>query len=254
MSPQTEKFEERITALLAKANDPAATPEEAETYSKKAEELMVKWGISDAMLDAKRRGQRKAGEKIIEKRVRLHGSFVRAEVALGFAAGRGLGNVRVLKSNGNRSEGTMVQYVWFIGYESDVARAITLFESLQLQAVSARQHWWRTFDEKSRMTNNEQYLAKRQFISSFAWTVEQRLTAMRTTAVEEASQDKSTALVLVDRTAKVDEFIDANYKVRQGRGINGGSWAASSAGRAAGAKANLGGTQVGTGSAGSIGS
>lgn len=252
MSP-TDQYAEKINALLTKAADPAATPAEAESYTAKAEHLMVKWGISDALLDAKRKGQRKAAEKIIEKRVRLHGSFVRAEVSLGFAAGLGLGNVRVLKSNGARGEGTMVQYVWFIGYESDVNRAVTLFESLQLQVISARQHWWRTFDEKAHMTNNEQYLAKRQFIISFASTVQARLTAQRSALVEEASKDKSTALVLVDRNEKVDEYLESNYKVGKGRGINGGSYAASTAGRAAGAKANLGGTQVGGGGKAALG-
>lgn len=240
----TEKYEDKIAALLAKANDPAATPEEAETYSRKAEELMVRWGISDALLDAKRRGQRKAAEKIIEKRIRLSGSFVRAEVLIGFAAGRGLGNVRVLKSNGRPSEGTMVQYVWFIGFESDVQRAVTLFESLRLQAAAARLHWWRGFEDKAIMTNNQQYLAKRQFIASFAQTVEARLVEMRTETVEQAAQDKSTALVLVDREERVNEFVSANYKVKAGRGINGGNLASAIAGRRAGREANLGGTEV----------
>lgn len=253
MSP-TEKYEDKIQALLAKATDPAATPEEAETYTAKAEALMVKWGISDAMLDAKRRGQRKAGEKIVEKRIRLHGSFVRAEVSLGFAAGRGLGTVRVLKSNGLPHEGTMVQYLWFIGHESDVQRAITLFESLQLQVVSARQVWWAGVRDEFRacLSNNEQYLAKRQFITSFASTVEQRLTAQRQSLVEEASADPGTALVLVDRTEKVNEYLKAHFKVGAGRGINGGSAAAARAGREAGTKANLGGAQVGGGSKGAL--
>lgn len=241
MSP-TEKFADKVQALLNQASDPAATPEEAEAFSRKAEELMVKWGISDALLDAKRRKQKAKAEKILTEKIRVHGSFVRADVMVGWAAGDGLGNVRVIQSSG---ENSMTKYVWFIGFESDVQRAKILFESLLLQAHAARLAWWRDYEGKDTLARNQKKLAKRQFILTFAHVVHTRLEAMRLQTVEEASKVKSTELVLVDRKAKVDAYMDEEHaNLKKGRALKGGSHDASVAGRKAGNEANLGGTQV----------
>lgn len=238
----TPNYAEKIEALLAKAQDPAATPEEAETYTAKAEELMVKWGISDAILDSKRKAQRKSGEKIVATKLRFHGSFVRGEIRLGFAVGEGLGSVRVFKSNAP-GEGTMVIYLTLVGFESDVARAVTLLESLRVQANLARTAWWNGKPEEERKSYaaNEAYLAKRQFIITFAQTVKARLTATREQAVEQASKDKSTALVLVGRNEKLNDHMEANYQLKATKSrLNGGTAEAAAAGREAGKRANLG--------------
>lgn len=48
------KYLDRIIALLAKAEDPAATPEEAKAYAAKAQELATKWQIDEAQLASHR--------------------------------------------------------------------------------------------------------------------------------------------------------------------------------------------------------
>lgn len=243
----TPDYASKVAALLAKANDPAATPEEAETYSAKAEALMVKWGISDAELDAKRKGQRKAAEKIVEVNWIIKGADGRTLNRLAFAIAQGFGNVRCLQASVYGS--TMDKRVYFIGHESDVARAKALYESLAVQASHARGVWFSALD-KTGMTGNDKFLAKRQFVWSFSDAVQLRLTATRKAAEGEVT--KSTELVLVDRAAKVDDYMATAYpKLGKGRASNG-SDEGRAAGRAAGQRANLGGTQVGSGSKGAL--
>ena len=49
---ENDKWLIRIRALLAQAEDPAATPAEAETFLAKATKLIAKLGIDTAMLAA----------------------------------------------------------------------------------------------------------------------------------------------------------------------------------------------------------
>jgi hypothetical protein len=54
-SPSTRKADHvlaTVRKLLAKAEDPAATPQEAETYNAKASDLMADYGIDRALLAA----------------------------------------------------------------------------------------------------------------------------------------------------------------------------------------------------------
>ena len=61
----TTDYAAKIEKLLAHATDPATTPEEAEEYTRKAEDLMVRWGVSDAELAEKRRKQKKGNGKVV---------------------------------------------------------------------------------------------------------------------------------------------------------------------------------------------
>lgn len=249
MTTSAPDYASKITALLAKAQDPAATPAEAETYSAKAEALMVKWGISDAELDAKRRGQKKSGEKIVESVTQLDGPNARGLVTLGAEVANGLGTVRLLKSGSRRS--TMAQNLFWIGHESDVARAMTLFDSLTIQALQARDVWWaETKSERVGFSANDRFLARRQFLISFGQAVGARLTATRKAAEGEVAA--STELVLVGRSQRVEDYVNETYsKLGKAPQMNGGR-SGHVAGAAAGRKANLGGTQVGTSSVGSL--
>lgn len=240
-----EDFATKIEALLAKAQDPAATPAEAEAYTAKAEALMVKWGISDAELEAKRRGQKKGSEKIVTEIVYIAGAEGRNLLQLAFAVGEGLG-IRVLQSSG---KGTMDKRAHLIGFESDVKRVKMLYESLAVQALHARAVWYADLD-KTGMSGNDKFLAKRQFVWSFASVVGRRLRATRETAVEE-TKGTGTELVLVDRKARLDEHM-AQMKVGKGRSVRSGGSTGRTAGREAGERANLGTNQVDTGAGGAI--
>jgi hypothetical protein len=242
MATDPTKYAERIAALLAKAQDPAATPAEAESYTAKAEELMVRWGISDAMVNAKREGEK--AEKVIEERFTVAGLNSLALVELAFSVGRGLGTVRILKArDGSQRE---AQRIYVIGHESDVKRYRTLYDSLVLQAMAARDAWWKEENKTTRYTQYAGRLARRQFVMSFGHTVGARLAATRKTEEDKAVKyTKSTELVLRDRQAAVDDWMARMYpKLGKGRAI-AGSHAGRAAGQEAGRKANIGQTSVG---------
>lgn len=231
-------YEAKIAGLLAKAEDKAATPEEAETYSKAAERLMVKWGISEAMARAAAQGTKAPTEPVIEERVPVKGAYWQGDLGIMSNVANGIG-IRFLRSTGRGNTGTG----YFIGHEGDVHRAILLSNSLRLQAHSARRKWWKAAPERAWFTHQEMFKANRQFLLSFGYAVSKRL---RETTTEEAeAAGPGTELVLVDRKARVDEWLDEQYpKLRNGRGLSGGA-SGHAAGAEAGRSARLDTTSIG---------
>ena len=64
-------YAEKINALLAKA-DSTTHPEEREAFIKGAERLMVRWGVSDAMLeDAAQRDSGRTAQQVEQRRFGL---------------------------------------------------------------------------------------------------------------------------------------------------------------------------------------
>lgn len=242
----------KIAALLAKAEDPAATPEEAQTYSEKAERLMVKWGISDAMAAAARGGNAPREEKIVERTHKIHHRYYQAEVMLVHNIARGMGTVRVLK----RDMYNHTSYIYLIGYESDVNRVETLWHSLWLQANTALKVWWKeykqTWEGQLRKKSSEVFQDRREFFFGFGQAVQGRLRNMY--REEETAGEPGTALALVDRGKQVDAHLKETHgNVKAGRGFQAsGTYAGRSSGHAAGKKADLGNRNVGTGRAGEL--
>jgi hypothetical protein len=81
---------------------------------------------------------------------------------------------------------------------------------------------------------------RRSFLFGFAATIGERLAAATAAATARASEPTSTALVLADRSARVDEWVDATYgrlgTHRSSLSASSGGW---SAGSAAAADADL---------------
>lgn len=236
---KTPDYAAKIAALLTKAEDPAATPAEAESYTIKAEALMIKWGISDAELDSRRRGRNKR-EDIVEVKLPFTGLHAQARARLVWNVANGLG-LRSLKSA--RSNGDQVSYL--IGHQSDVDRAITLFNSLVVQQDAALEAWWKGEDSPRRyLSQYDGRKARRQFQVSFGDAVDARLRRTRR-AAEQETKGTGTDLVLVDRKAAVDSWLGEKYpKLGTARGISGSAFGRV-AGREAGQRANLGTTAVG---------
>lgn len=237
----------KIAALLAKAEDPAATPEEAQTYSEKAEALMVKWGVSDAMAAAARGGSVRA-EKIVERVHTIHHRYYQAEVMLVHNIATGVGTIKVLK----RDLYNHTSRVYLIGYESDLDRVETLWHSLWLQATSAVDKWWKPYRKTLGYTpkSSEVFNARRNFLLSFGSAVRVRLREMY--AKEEANGEPGTALALVDRGKQVDDRMAEMYpNTKSARGLKTG-WTGRTEGHAAGKKANIGQSGVTTGRKGEL--
>lgn len=233
-------YERKIAALLAKAEDASLSQAEAEAFSRKAEELMIRWGVDEAVLAAVRTNGKTTVEPIVRYEFGDMGSTMQpANVRLVWLIAQGLGLRSYVHHHGN------VQTVFVVGFESDVHRAQLLVASLRLQATTALGLWWRgkdpadprIVDRKFWMNRGDQTAARRQFVISFGVAVKNRLEAMRITVV--AEKGTGAELAVRDRGSLVDAWMDENVgKLRSGRAIRG-SYDGAAAGRAAGGRASL---------------
>jgi hypothetical protein len=235
----TDTIETKIAKLLAKA-EATTNQHEAEAFMEHAERLMLKHGVERAQLEAKQVGATRKTTPIVTKRIRIKdgSGYALAFLAIGHEVGP-VFNVRTLQSTISGSPDKMI---WFIGHEDDVADVETLFTSLMKQAQPAAVAWWRN-DGKANWngwyapTDNDAYLARREFIFGFARGAGARLRETRGRVVQQAGSGAE--LVLVDRSKAVDRWIEDNLQVGKGRATNRrvGGAGASSAGREAGRNA-----------------
>lgn len=233
-------MEEKIAKLLRKAEG-TNNAAEAEAYTKKAESLMLKLGIEEAVIRAKMEGESEAPTaKIIEERMHFRGSYAQGLQMMACSIGNGMGLRTLVSKSYNGSERT----AYLIGFEKDVKRTVELVQSLQLQVSAAQTAWWRSFDpeEKHWMSGMEKFKARREFIISFGRAVERRLREQREQFETEST---GTELVLVNQRKKIDDWVDDKYTLRKsgGRGLDG-SYSGRAAGYAAGQRASLGGSAV----------
>lgn len=176
-----------IAALLAKANNPAATKAEQETYTQHAMYLMAKFGIEEHQL----RVTNKQSVKAVMKSFKLTNPYVthKGKLITGIARAFGTKPVYINKND-----------VRVIGLPEDIARVELLFASLLMQlfiglkAAEADKPYWehgKTF--------------KHSWVLGFVSTVVQRVqdAAHRATTEAKASTP-GTDLVLADRKSLVD--------------------------------------------------
>lgn len=231
-----ESMNEKIAKLLRLA-ERAGTPAEAEAASRAAERLMTKWGIDEAMLRSNL-GENSKPESIVTKGTAPFPKlFVKPRTHLACAVVHGMGNMKPYLNP--QWDGTVIVKV--VGWESDVDRALQFIPSIVLQADHAMAHWWKSEPYHKVLTAAQAKNAKRQFLFGFAAVVKQRLEEMRQ---EEVDKQPGSALVLYDRGKLVDEEYN-KLSLKKGRGVRAGSVLGGAEGRAAGARANLGGPSIG---------
>lgn len=238
--------EERIALLLKKAE--TTTPGEAELLTAKAVELMQKYGIDQAMLNARTTGDK---ERIEMLKIPLRGIYAMGYMSMMSAIARAYGNgaVKTYYTQWKQSDITLT----ITGFESDVAQLKILLASLQLQVVVATDTWWKSDENapaRELSTPMEKFKARRTFIKSFGNGAAERISRARRTLVKEAeTTTPGTEVVLRDRAKAVEEFLAAkvpNLKTTRSREKSGG-FSASSAGYRAGQNANTGDRQVSAG-------
>ena len=235
----TTDYAAKIAALLAKA-EATDNDHEAEAFSAKAEALMIKWGVDEAMLAAVAGNNNP--EKIVKADLEQTGVYHTAWMMLANNIAIGLGSLQTVRSTWKNT--TMVHV---IGHESDVARFRMLFESLKAQADGAVKHWWKLnrdsfTDWDGTVDQGTGFRARRSFLISFGSVVNRRLRAERREVVAETT---GADLVLVSRSKRVEEAL-GDFFPRLGTGRASrmhGSAAGHAAGRAAGQSANLGGSR-----------
>ena len=237
------KMKSKIEALLAKA-ERTDNEHERDAYTAKAQRLMLQWGIEEADLEARGEVQ---PEEIVEVHRDYRGQFSMAMSPFAHEVARGMGGIKILKAGSKAN-----WRVYAIGHKTDVDNFWTLMNSLEVQALAALEGWWKDAPERAYLfTATEKWKARRQFILSFGYEVGRRLRALRQEVQAEATP--GAALVLVSKDERVQGWVDQQYggTLRKGRGYEAGA-AGHAAGRAAGARANIGTTAVGTGTAGAI--
>ncbi|GAA2380702.1 DUF2786 domain-containing protein [Dactylosporangium salmoneum] len=224
---------DKVRKLLAKAEDPACTPEEAEALTAKALALVAKYGIDQALLDAREERAPVVGNRLVE----LSAPYLREKAYLLHVVAAAL-RCRSIRLERRAADGLRVS-VHLFGFESDVAGAELLFASLLVQAARGLL--------REPVPAGEQPAAwRRSWLVGFGAAIAHRFEAAAARLSE--PEAPGTALVLADREHAVDLAVQEQYpNVRTGRRrrLSGGGF---DAGSAAGHQADLGGARVATAS------
>jgi hypothetical protein len=247
---QQEKYADKIAKLLAKAES-TKSPEEAEMLFAKAQELMSQYAIDEAMLAAARGTH--GDDKIVEEEFVMIGiyRFAIADMTWRVLTTNGLKVVKLSGKNWREVDGrvfkeTVVYKV--VGYKSDLDRARALQTSLLVQAIGAENSWWKK--HKHLYSKEDAHYARRQFLFSFGHGVHEKLKeaqARGQAAAEAEHGSNSVALVLRDKSLAVQDEFNRRYphlrKVNSS--LRAGDAFAAEKGKAAGRKADVGGTKLG---------
>ncbi|MEV8512957.1 DUF2786 domain-containing protein [Dactylosporangium sp. NPDC051484] len=219
---------DKVRKLLAKAEDPACTPQEAEALTAKAAALIAKYGIDQALLDAREERPQAVGNRLVE----LAAPYLREKAYLLHVVAAAL-RCRSIRLERRSAEGLRVS-VHLFGFESDVAGVELLYASLLVQAARGML--------REPVPPGQQAAAwRRSWLVGFGSAVARRFAAA-SSAAEPA--EPGTALVLADRERAVDVAVATAYpNVRTGRRrrLSGGGF---EAGSVAGQRADLGGVRV----------
>jgi hypothetical protein len=221
----TEHSLARVRKLLAKAEDPACTEAEAAAFTAKAAELIAKYGVDRALLAATDPGTDPIGDRMLRMEppyaLDKAGLLSRVAVPLRCSVVR------------RRREGLEVH---LFGHACDLERVELLFTSLLVQAAHG-------LAATPAPPGYQLAAFRRSWLAGFAGAVYGRLRAAEEQAVAE-SGGPSTALVLVDRTAKVEQRMAQAYPDlthAAPRRLRGGG---QDQGYAAGQRADLGGPRL----------
>lgn len=242
-----DKFttEDRIAHFLRLAEDSGATQHERDVAAEQAERLMLKHGIDRAAAMAADSNVQR-DEPIVKETIFFGGLYAKERmegtVALARAFGLQAYYANTWGVDGNNSHANrQVQgmRVTIVGFESDAQDVMRIIRSVDVQCAVAVKAWAKTQkDAWYWYSAADKTVARRTFILAFGNGAAARVRLSRKEAVQEAGE--GTALVLVNREAKVKEFY-ANINLRssrsRGRRMDGSGW---SAGHAAGYNANTG--------------
>lgn len=230
----------RVQALLAKA-ERTEFPQEAEALLAKAQDLMARHAISEAMLQARQARSGGPAETVTSLRVVVDAPYAGAKRTLlgAVAAANGCRTVYLAGAAGGG------QPCQVFGHPSDLVNVETLFASLSLQAV-------RAMVAAPVPPGDTPRRFRHAFLLAYAARVGQRLReageAARAEARAEATHGSEVAVVLARRDDAVDRALrDAHPRTRSARSTasSGAGWRS---GRSAADRAGLG--QRGLGSAG----
>jgi hypothetical protein len=235
---------DRVRKLLAKAEDEACTQEEAEALTRKAAELMARYGIDRALLGAARPETDRPADRLVD--LPRPWSAVKGHLLAGLAAAMRCQCVLVTRSTGR------VAHVF--GYASDLERADILFTSLLVQMARAL-----ASREVPAVSGGEAKAWRRSWMLGYCSAVVARVRAAEEAAAAASSAGESaaaggqsTALVLADRSLTVRRRVEAAYPhIRRMKVTYTGRGYAD--GYREGQRADIGGAKLTSRSAGALG-
>ncbi|NLD78662.1 MAG: DUF2786 domain-containing protein [Acidimicrobiales bacterium] len=237
--PTASAWLNRVQALLAKAES-TDFPDEAESLLAKAQDLMARHAISEAMVAAERARSGGAPDPVGSVRVVVEAPYASAKRVLLGAVANANGCRCVYLGQDENGRPCQV-----FGHESDLAKVETLFASLSVQAA-------RSMLAATVPPGDTPRRFRHAFLLAYANRIGQRLweagEAARSQAEAESGGGGSLGLVLRDRKAAVDHALNEAFpRTRTARtsATSGAGWRS---GRSAAERAGLG--QRGLGRAG----
>jgi len=230
------KWKDIVAKLMAKAEDPATSQEERDSINSKVSFLMVKYGIEQAMLDAKEKTQ----AEIVNVTYNIKPPYVNQKKSLLYSIGVVFGVVSV------RSEGKMVM----VGYQDDVEKVAMLYNLLLIQL-----HNGLATAEKPDYIHGKTF--NTSWVQGFVYEVTKRVkeaAAMAKKDVKNSAGGSGMDLVLLDRHSAVAHALTARFpRLRKTSSSTSVSSAAGyNAGKSAGARADIGNARI-SGARGAIG-
>lgn len=225
--PGDDRVLRRIRGLLAKAES-TEFPDEAESLTAKAQELMTRHAIDAALLEV---GPPSSDGRLVDtRRVHVQDPYVRAKMQL-LAAVAEANDVRVVWYSG-------LGIANLVGVRADVAAVELLFTSLLLQVAHALSAAERLMGHRSASRS-----FRRSFLLGYAHRIGERLLTARRSATAEAAAEHDVDLLPVLRTRqvavqeRVAELFPRVRATRSRASVDAGGWFA---GRDAAERADVG--------------
>ena len=222
----SEAMLSKVRKLLAQAEDPACTPAESAAFTAKATELIARYGVDRALLAARDPATDPVGDRVVD----VVAPYARDKVGLLAAVADPL-RCRCVR----RRQGAGFAMHLF-GFASDLERVELLFTSLLVQAAHG-------LAGTPVPAGAHPAAFRRTWLAGFAHVVADRLWAAEAGAVVESGAP-SVALVLADRSDRVQRRIAEVYprlRAAAPRRLAGSGFGS---GAEAGRRADLGGTGV----------
>ena len=236
-SGQDRRILEKVRALLAKAES-TTFPEEAEALSSKAQELMARHSIDEAMVGAG------AAARLDDAP-----TGVRVPVDDPYAGAKSILLSEVASANGCRAVWSKgLGFSTVVGFESDLEFVEVLYTSLLVQATSAMVAAGSQVDRRGRSRTRS---FRQAFLTAYATRIGHRLRAAEAASRAAAAEEYGDALlpVLADRSAAVRAAEVEAFPGAVSRSVSISNAAGWAAGAAAADLASLSGrTEVPTGS------
>jgi Protein of unknown function (DUF2786) len=201
---------ERIRALLAKAES-TAFPEEADALTSKAQELMTRHAIDDALLVAHEAG-RTSEKDPTATRIGIDDPYAEAKATLLAVIG----------------EASRCRAVWskrfgfstVFGYPGDLVSVELLYTSLLLQARNAMVRC----GDRGRRARSRSF--RQSFLRGFAIRIGERLEDAASAAVADAVDEQGSAFlpVLAERSGRVEDLRNEAFPEFAEKRITMGDW------------------------------